>query len=489
MASAQPIDIITKALTSIGVHGEGAPLSASMMSDAFDMLNDLLDQWSNDKQLLYCVQEVIHELTGNQYVYTIGPGGSVGASFTGNLSGNTLTVTALASGALSVGQIISGTGVATGTAITSLGTALGGNGTAALGTYKVNLSQTVPSVSAVGSVISVTVGNPGAYFSAIPTISFSGGGGSGAAAAAGMRFAEGAVSGPSGGTGYTMGDVVTSTTGVGTPASWLVTNVVAGAITGRTFLTYGDFTVLPTTGAAVAGGTGTGATFTFGAGSFQLQSATVTAGGTGYVTTPTVTVQAIASLVQATALAAISSTPGTTIPMTSYAPRPLRINSAFVRVINSPGGPLDYQVQVVHLEQYERLGLKAQPGPWPTAVYYQPSEPLGVLNYWPNPSQGEMHLFCDTIINRFQTPYDTIVFPPGYFMALRWSLAELLIPEYPATGNALETRAMVPEFAARARAFLKRTNAIPQQTMPMDSAITSRRARDAGWILNGGFTQ
>lgn len=63
-----------------------------------------------------------------------------GASFTGAISGTTLTVSAVASGTLAVGQPVSGAGVTAGTVITALGTGTGG-----VGTYTVSASQTVAS--------------------------------------------------------------------------------------------------------------------------------------------------------------------------------------------------------------------------------------------------------------------------------------------------------------------------------------------------------
>lgn len=73
---------------------------------------------------------------------TTGPTGSppAGASFTGAIAGNTLTVSAVASGTLAVGQPVSGAGVTAGTVITALGTGTGG-----AGTYTVNTAQTVAS--------------------------------------------------------------------------------------------------------------------------------------------------------------------------------------------------------------------------------------------------------------------------------------------------------------------------------------------------------
>jgi hypothetical protein len=68
------------------------------------------------------------------------------ASFTGSISGTTLTVTAVASGTVQVGQVLSGTGITSGTIITALGTGTGGNGT-----YIVQTSQTASSTTITAS--------------------------------------------------------------------------------------------------------------------------------------------------------------------------------------------------------------------------------------------------------------------------------------------------------------------------------------------------
>ena len=73
-----------------------------------------------------------------------------GASVTGSISGTTLTITAVANGTLAVGQMVVSSDVAGGTAITGLGTGTGG-----VGTYTVNISQTVSSgtlTCAIGGV-------------------------------------------------------------------------------------------------------------------------------------------------------------------------------------------------------------------------------------------------------------------------------------------------------------------------------------------------
>jgi hypothetical protein len=69
-------------------------------------------------------------------------GGNLAASFTGSVAGNTLTVSAVASGTITIGQIVSDlTGnLSADTTITALGTGTGG-----VGTYTVSINQTVAS--------------------------------------------------------------------------------------------------------------------------------------------------------------------------------------------------------------------------------------------------------------------------------------------------------------------------------------------------------
>lgn len=69
-------------------------------------------------------------------------GANAGATVTGSISGNTLTVTAVAQGVLGIGQVISGAGVEVGTTITGFGT---GSGNA--GTYSVSIAQAVASTT------------------------------------------------------------------------------------------------------------------------------------------------------------------------------------------------------------------------------------------------------------------------------------------------------------------------------------------------------
>lgn len=66
-------------------------------------------------------------------------------SATGSIAGTTLTISAVGSGQLRIGDVVNGTGVTPGTVITAFGTGVGGTGT-----YTVNQSQTVSSTTLTG---------------------------------------------------------------------------------------------------------------------------------------------------------------------------------------------------------------------------------------------------------------------------------------------------------------------------------------------------
>ena len=322
-----PIDIISRALKDIGALESGETPTPDAAQDAFDMLNDMIEQWSNENMMVYNVTEIIFPVIAGQVQYTIGPNPStqnfIGSSFTGSIAGNILTVTGINSGAIAQGQTLSGSGILSGTKITQFLTGAGGN-VNEVGTYLLNLNQTVASTT-----------------------------------------------------------------------------------------------------------------------------------------------------------------------ITAYYQKPLGIDSAFVRInTNSNGQPilnggLDYPVSILALQDYELIGLKTLNGPWPKALYFNPGEESGNLFVWPNPSQGEMHMFANTLFSRYDSLNSPVVLPAGYTMALRWCLAERLMPMY---GKASQTQiAMIQGYAAQSKATLKRTNMAPLQVARYPDALMNTRSKDAGFILTGGF--
>lgn len=318
-----PLDIITRSLKDIGALAAGEVPTADEAQDGLDMLNDMIDQWSNESMMVFYRTEIIFNTVQNTVQYTLGPGGSVGATFVGSILGNVLTVTSISAGAVTMGMTISGSGITAGTRIVAFGTGAGGNVNEA-GTYLLSKYQTVASTT-----------------------------------------------------------------------------------------------------------------------------------------------------------------------ITAYYERPLTIESAFVRVAtmqggsNVAGGYLDYPVAVLSLEEYEGIGIKQLNGPWAKAIYYQPSELLGTVYCYPNPAQGQLHLFTQTIFRNFQTLTDDIQFPQGFNMALRWCLAERLLPMYGKTSQT--TIALVTNYAAQGKATIKRINMQPPKVARYPDSLMMGKAKDAGFIMDGGF--
>ena len=92
-----------------------------------------------------------YTITAGYNAITAGPVTLVPLDFTGSIAATTLTVTAVTTGTLYVGAVLTGTGITVGTTITALGTGTGG-----VGNYTVSPSQSVGSTN-ITSVTTVTV--------------------------------------------------------------------------------------------------------------------------------------------------------------------------------------------------------------------------------------------------------------------------------------------------------------------------------------------
>ena len=396
----QPIDVISRALKDIGALAAGEAPTSDAAIDCLDMLNDMIDQWSNEDFIVFNVTEIIWNVVPGQVQYTIGPdpttGNFIGANFTGTFSGDILTVTGITEGAVAQGQYLSGPNITAGTKIVQALTGAGGN-VNEVGTYQLNIAQPTQTPVFTGSISGTTL-----------TV-----------------------------TAVTSGFVGVGSTisGTGVTAGTTITGLISGT-----------------------GGVGT---------------YTVSASQT--VASTTITGTIVDTEIQA------------------YYQKPLSIDSAYVRIATSQSGSpvlnggIDYPVAVINLDNYNSIGLKTLNGPWPKALYFNPGSDSGNVFLWPNPSQGEMHMFAKTVFSRYESLYEDIILPQGYSMALRWCLAERLCPMYGKTDPAL--LGMVTTFAANAKSTLKRTNMAPMQVSRYQDALLMSKAKDAGWILTGGFTQ
>jgi len=145
-------------------------------------------------------------------------------------------------------------------------------------------------ISNGGTVTAITQTAGGTYTS-VPTVAITApttAGGVQATATVSVQATSGTTV-SSGGTGYTVGDVLTVSGGTFAAAAVLtVATVSSGVITSITVTTAGNYSVTPSNPASVTGGTGSGATFTM---QWTMRSGTfvITNAGSGYVEQPTVT--------------------------------------------------------------------------------------------------------------------------------------------------------------------------------------------------------
>jgi len=230
-------------------------------------------------------------IVDGQYRYTWRISNPASAVFIGSISGTTLTVTLLKSGAIGVGQALFGVGITAETVITALGTGTGGPGT-----YTINTSQTISSESmnsaAVAATLTGSISGNILTVTAITGTLYPGQTIQGAGITAGTiitTLGSGTVLSQTiatAGTGYAVNDTVTVLGGVygTTPATYTVSSVTAGAVTGLTLTNAGTYTSVPANPASTSSnGNGTGLTLT-------LTTGTGT-GGTGtYVLNNTQTI-------------------------------------------------------------------------------------------------------------------------------------------------------------------------------------------------------
>lgn len=157
--------------------------------------------------------------------------------------------------------------------------------------------------------------------------------------------------------------------------------------------------------------------------------------------------------------------------------RPSRIHNANL-VYSTQNPPTRVPLQILDDDGWMSIAVRAISGP-PTAVYYSPSNPTGVLNFYPIPTAGfSVELELWTQISQFASTSDTFIFPPGYFEAIYQNLAvRLCTPMFGLT----ECPQAVREMAAASLARISKLNNIPSPQMRADGGTNGVRNDDSGY--------
>ena len=217
-------------------------------------------------------------ITDGTYRYSWRISSPSSAVFTGTISGTTLTVTAVTNGTIGAGQALFGVGITQETIISALGTGSGG-----VGTYTINISQTVSTAermnsTAVAAVFTGTISTTTLSVTAVSsgtiylgqTVQGAGVTANTVITAQGSNIVLSQTI-VTGGTGYAVNDQVTVVGGVygSTPQVYTVSSVTSGVVTGLTVYSQGSYTTQPINNVSTTtsgSGTGLTLTLTFGTG-------------------------------------------------------------------------------------------------------------------------------------------------------------------------------------------------------------------------------
>ena len=217
-------------------------------------------------------------ITDGTYRYSWRISSPSSAVFTGTISGTTLTVTAVTNGTIGAGQALFGVGITQETIISALGTGSGG-----VGTYTINISQTVSTAekmnsTAVAAVFTATISTTTLSVTAVSsgtiylgqTVQGAGVTANTVITAQGSNIVLSQTI-VTGGTGYAVNDQVTVVGGVygSTPQVYTVSSVTSGVVTGLTVYSQGSYTTQPINNVSTTtsgSGTGLTLTLTFGTG-------------------------------------------------------------------------------------------------------------------------------------------------------------------------------------------------------------------------------
>lgn len=152
--------------------------------------------------------------------------------------------------------------------------------------------------------------------------------------------------------------------------------------------------------------------------------------------------------------------------------RPVRIDDTAYCTLNG----VDYPVLEWGQDDYAGVVIKTQQQPIVERYFYVNDNPLGTIILYPVPSQAiQVTFFTDRVLTQIPNLATQMIYPPGYYIAMRYTLAILLASEYgaPVTDS-------ITSVAVSSKANIKRANK-RKQFAKFDSALTSDGGGSTSW--------
>jgi len=147
--------------------------------------------------------------------------------------------------------------------------------------------------------------------------------------------------------------------------------------------------------------------------------------------------------------------------------RPIKIEKAFLREIGASNNT-DIPMLIINSDEWGDIVVKAVTSSIPLYVYPERTYPNETLNIWPVPSvANKIGIYSTKILTALAALTTTVAFPPGYYRALKYSLALELAPEY-----ARQIDPNIMRVARESKANIKRVNKTPQY-LSSDAALMS----------------
>jgi hypothetical protein len=154
------------------------------------------------------------------------------------------------------------------------------------------------------------------------------------------------------------------------------------------------------------------------------------------------------------------------------APRPTRIEHANICLTDQVPGVF-IPVQILDVDEWAAITLEQMPVTLPTKMYCDYAFPNANLLFWGQPTLPYLlQLFTWQQLAAFTGLGQVIAFPPGYYAAFLYTLAELVGPQWN-----VEVPAMVSRQAMKARAGIAGLNSRAPRLQTIDSGMPENGGR------------